>query len=117
MNMNMISVFCSVAGLILILGFVAQSVFYKTPKKMNNTTAFECGFEGISSSRLPFSIRFFLFIVLFLVFDVETVILIPILSKSLIDMSFNLFFVLIAFLFILFLGLMYEWSAGTLEWK
>nr|AWX92088.1 NADH dehydrogenase subunit 3 [Meghimatium bilineatum]UZH97787.1 NADH dehydrogenase subunit 3 [Meghimatium bilineatum] len=113
----MVMVFCSAAILVLILGFVALSVAYKMPKKMNNTTAFECGFESISSSRLPFSLRFFLFIILFLVFDVETVILLPILSKSLIDMSFNLFFVLIAFLLILFLGLMYEWKAGTLEWK
>jgi len=39
---------------------------------------FECGFERFSSARVPFSLKFYLIVVIFLVFDLEIVILIPI---------------------------------------
>lgn len=41
---------------------------------------FECGFEALTSTRVPFSIKYFLIILLFLVFDVEVVLILPLVS-------------------------------------
>ena len=44
------------------------------PSKLDT---FECGFERFSSCRVPFSIRFFIIAIVFLVFDVEVVLILP----------------------------------------
>jgi NADH-ubiquinone oxidoreductase chain 3 len=77
---------------------------------------FECGFNPLSSSRLPFSIRFFLIAIIFLIFDVEIALILPIIitlnySNILIWLFTNLIFILI-----LLLGLYHEWKQGALNW-
>jgi NADH-ubiquinone oxidoreductase chain 3 len=76
---------------------------------------FECGFDPFSLSRIPFSLKFFLIGIIFLVFDVEIVIIIPFplltINKSLI---FTLSFILINLLILL--GLLYEYKYRMLDW-
>nr|YP_009727911.1 NADH dehydrogenase subunit 3 [Notonecta montandoni]QHZ87286.1 NADH dehydrogenase subunit 3 [Notonecta montandoni] len=77
---------------------------------------FECGFDPKSSSRMPFSIQFFLIAVLFLIFDIEIVIILPMvitLTSSLIKMWF---ITVTLFVLILLAGLFHEWKNGILEW-
>nr|QYJ09227.1 NADH dehydrogenase subunit 3 [Notonecta amplifica] len=77
---------------------------------------FECGFDPKSSSRMPFSIQFFLIAVLFLIFDIEIVIILPMvitLTSSLIKMWF---ITITMFVLILLMGLFHEWKNGILEW-
>nr|VFU78767.1 NADH dehydrogenase subunit 3 [Proasellus jaloniacus] len=78
---------------------------------------FECGFNPVSHSRLPFSLRFFIIAMIFLVFDVEIVLLLPL--SSCWDVSnLNFWFLsYLLFLIILLLGTLYEWSYGALNWK
>jgi len=77
---------------------------------------FECGFTPKYNSRLPFSIRFFLVSIIFLVFDVELVLIFPYilrLSNRIIILRIML---LLIFLSILILGLFHEWNQGSLDW-
>nr|QDP18036.1 NADH dehydrogenase subunit 3 [Psedna nana] len=89
-------------------------------KKMINdrekSSPFECGFDPKSSARMPFSIRFFLIAVIFLIFDIEIALILPIViilkSSSLLVWSFST----ATFLLILLGGLYHEWNQGALQW-
>lgn len=83
---------------------------------MEKNSPFECGFDPKGHSRLPFSIHFFLVAVIFLIFDVEITIIIPIpINKILINIKYwtvlNIFFILI-----LIMGIIHEWKQGALQW-
>nr|YP_010490467.1 NADH dehydrogenase subunit 3 [Octolasmis warwickii]YP_010701559.1 NADH dehydrogenase subunit 3 [Conchoderma hunteri]UWM12953.1 NADH dehydrogenase subunit 3 [Octolasmis warwickii]WCJ53107.1 NADH dehydrogenase subunit 3 [Conchoderma hunteri] len=88
----------------------------KTFVDVEKSTPFECGFDPKNSPRVPFSIRFFLIAIIFLIFDIEISILLPmgIVSNSFDPLSWML--VGGAFLFLVTLGLYYEWYDKTLEW-
>lgn len=77
---------------------------------------FECGFNPINSSRLPFSIRFFLIAIIFLIFDVEIALILPIIitlkSSNLLIWTYTNFI----FILILIIGLFHEWNQGSLNW-
>lgn len=80
-------------------------------------TSYECGFEQYSLSRIPVSIRYFLLTLIFLIFDLEIILLV----FSPLDLLFGinklyLSFVSIVFILILFIGLIYEWYDGALDW-
>ena len=77
---------------------------------------FECGIPTRGSSWMPAHIGYYLFAILFLMFDIETVFLYPwaVVAKSLGVMALpSLGF----FLLVLIFGLAYAWRKGALEWK
>lgn len=71
-------------------------------------SAFECGFDPIKSARLPFSIRFFLLAIIFLIFDVEIVLLLPILAALRKRVHLGILVGATFFLAILILGVFHE---------
>nr|YP_010000684.1 NADH dehydrogenase subunit 3 [Prunella himalayana]APT36824.1 NADH dehydrogenase subunit 3 [Prunella himalayana]QOD96596.1 NADH dehydrogenase subunit 3 [Prunella himalayana] len=77
---------------------------------------YECGFDPLGSARLPFSIRFFLVAILFLLFDLEIALLLPLpwavqLQSPITTLTWASLLILL-----LTLGLVYEWIQGGLEW-
>nr|YP_009378971.1 NADH dehydrogenase subunit 3 [Nembrotha kubaryana]ARI43835.1 NADH dehydrogenase subunit 3 [Nembrotha kubaryana] len=79
-------------------------------------TPFECGFDPLSKMRSPFSTRFFLLVVLFLIFDVEIALLFPVLSIFSENISILVASALMLFLLILLFGMFHEWNEGALDW-
>nr|ALO76204.1 NADH deshydrogenase subunit 3 [Trox sp. TRO01] len=88
----------------------------KTFMDREKSSPFECGFDPKSSARLPFSLQFFLIAVIFLIFDVEITLLIPLIIVMKMTNIFMYFSVLSFFLIILLAGLYHEWNQGALNW-
>nr|QDP17858.1 NADH dehydrogenase subunit 3 [Parachtes riberai] len=80
---------------------------------LNYFSSYECGFDPKTSTRSSFSHRFFLISILFLIFDVEITLLIPI---PFLLASSNTTGLLFFFVLLLLLGLLYETWLGSLDW-
>nr|ATD53056.1 NADH dehydrogenase subunit 3 [Clovia sp. EMHAU-2015-Zz052918] len=102
---------------ILILMFILTLISKKSFLDREKSSPFECGFDPMNSSRIPFSLHFFLMAVIFLIFDVEVVLILPI--PIILDLSFvyEWFISSFMFIFILILGLYHEWFNGMLFWS
>nr|QFP99296.1 NADH dehydrogenase subunit 3 [Myrmoplasta mira] len=89
-------------------------------KTMNSdrekSSPFECGFDPKSTARLPFSLQFFLIAVLFLIFDIEVIIILPMMMTMKMSSMMNWMLTIMFFMIILLIGLFYEWKTGMLEW-
>ncbi len=78
--------------------------------------SYECGIPTQGKSWMQFKVGYYLFAILFLMFDVETVFLFP-WASVVQNMGVNGLLTVLFFLLILVLGLAYAWKKGALEWK
>jgi NADH-quinone oxidoreductase subunit A len=83
-----------------------------TPVKLS---PYESGIDPLGSTRERFSVKFYVVAILFIVFDVETVFLVP-WAVAMRTLGLEGFIVAMIFIFILTVGLIYEWKKGALEW-
>ena len=105
-----------IVGLLVPVGAIAAA-WILGPKKPNpiKQSTYECGIETVGDSWVQFKAQYYIFALVFLVFDVETVFLFPWAVKL---GQLGLFAVVegIIFILILIAGLVYTWRKGMLEW-
>nr|WKT11919.1 NADH dehydrogenase subunit 3 [Ptychadena neumanni]WKT11932.1 NADH dehydrogenase subunit 3 [Ptychadena neumanni]WKT11945.1 NADH dehydrogenase subunit 3 [Ptychadena neumanni]WKT11958.1 NADH dehydrogenase subunit 3 [Ptychadena neumanni] len=83
---------------------------------MEKLSPYECGFDPSGSARLPYSMRFFLVAILFLLFDLEIALLLPSPWAIHLHAPSTTIFWSSTILILLTLGFLYEWMQGGLEW-
>nr|UPL65227.1 NADH dehydrogenase subunit 3 [Scantius aegyptius rossii] len=99
-------------GLMLMCTLISKNMSSDREK----SSPFECGFDPKDTARLPFSLQFFLIAVLFLIFDIEVVIILPMVLTIKLMNNINWMITVITFMITLLLGLYYEWKMSMLEW-
>ena len=104
-------------ALTLSVGFIILNFLF-SPKNPDpeKLSAYECGFEAFSDSRMKFDVRFYLVAILFIIFDLEIAFLFP-WAISLGQIGIFGFVSMMIFLAILTVGFIYEWKKGALDWE
>ena len=100
------------------LGLAAAWARYFSPAKpgpVKNST-YECGLESKGDAWVQFHVQYYLYAIIFLIFDVETVFLLPF-AVSFTSLSAGAFIAMMVFLLLLVEGLVWAWQKGVLQWK
>nr|UBD04593.1 NADH dehydrogenase subunit 3 [Sillago ingenuua]UBD04606.1 NADH dehydrogenase subunit 3 [Sillago ingenuua] len=114
--MNLVTTIIMIAILLsTVLAIVSFWLPQMTPDH-EKLSPYECGFDPLGSARLPFSLRFFLVAILFLLFDLEIALLLPLPWGDQLPSPIFTFIWASTVLVLLTLGLIYEWLQGGLEW-
>ena len=79
-------------------------------------SAYESGMVPVGTARVQFNFRFYLFALLFLIFDVEVLFIFPWAARFL-NLGFETYLAMLPFLLLVLIGFLYEWKKEALEWK
>ena len=116
-----IIILLAVAGVFGLASLTFSSLIgQKKPSKVK-LSPYECGCEPVGTARERFSIKFYIIAMLFILFDIECVFLYPwaVIFKKFIKAGFGAFVFgeMMVFIIILFVGYIYVWKKGALEWE
>lgn len=98
---------------------------FRSPDSDRKRSAYECGVEPFGNARIQFKAGYYLFALLFLVFDIEALFLFPclkilrgVVAGETANVPSGLIFIELGlFIVILFIGWAYAWRKGALEWE
>ena len=98
------------------LGILVSQFLAPRSKNAQKLEAYECGVPAESGSWVQYNVGYYLFALIFLIFDVEIVFLFP-WAVVLREVGMVAFVEILIFVAILFLGLLYAWKKGALKWE
>lgn len=108
--------FLIISSVIPILAFLISAVLAPISKGPEKLSSYESGIEPMGDAWLQFRIRYYMFALVFVVFDVETVFLYP-WAMSFDVLGVSVFIEAFIFMLILIVGSVYAWRKGALEWS
>ena len=82
----------------------------------DKNAVYECGLESKGTTLIQFKSEYYLYGIIFLIFDVETIFLVPF-AVAFLDLSFGACMAMLVFLLLLVEGLAWAWMKGILNWK
>ncbi len=106
-----------IVGFLAIAGMFAASAFISSRRKSAvKLTPYECGIPAAPFRWSQINLRYYVFAILFLIFDVEAVFLFP-WAVVFLDVSDVAFYAMLIFLGVLGFAILYGWRKGVLEWS
>jgi NADH-quinone oxidoreductase subunit A len=100
----------------LVLARLWMTWFTPIKRSADKNALYECGMRPLAERQTRFHSQYYLFGLLFLLFDVETIFLLPF-AVAFLDLSVGSFLVAMLFLLLLAEGLLWAWSKGLLNWR
>ncbi len=94
---------------------LAQFVAPKKPSKLKNAS-YECGLEASGDSWIQFRVQYYIYALIFVIFDIEAIFIYP-WAVAFKQLGFFAFVEMILFIAILAVGLVYAWKKKVLEWE
>jgi NADH-quinone oxidoreductase subunit A len=106
---------------LLAVGFVVGTIIISGklgPKRnsVNKDKNFECGIESVGNARIPFSVKYFLVAIIFVLFDVEVIFLYP-WAVNFKEMGIEGMIKMVVFMLLLLVGFFYIIKKKALEWE
>jgi NAD(P)H-quinone oxidoreductase subunit 3 len=105
-----------VCGLVCAAAIVLSSILSPRRRGVERRTTYESGMEPIGGAWIQFNIRYYMFALVFVIFDVETVFLYP-WAVAFSQLGLLAFIEALVFIAILVVALVYAWRKGALEWS
>ena len=98
----------------LLISYLVQPR-YPEPEKLS---AYECGSEPFSDARMPFPVRYYIFAMLFVIFDIEVIFLYPwaVVFNDINKVSIIGLIEMMVFIALFLVAYVYAWRKGALEW-
>ena len=116
MSAESLILFFIVGAILVGIALLFSSYIPPTSTNPQKAEAFECGIPTEGITWLQFNVGYYLFAIIFLVFDVEAVFIFPwaVMMKT---MGITAFTEIVIFFFVLGIGLLYAWKKGALKWE
>ena len=112
---KLIAMFVAVSLVVSVIMLLLGAYLGEGKSYSDKNSPYECGFQSYGSAHIPFNVNFFAVAILFVVFDVEIVFLLPwVVYAGSLGTSAAL--VVCIFVGILVFGLVLEWRNGALDW-
>jgi NADH:ubiquinone oxidoreductase subunit 3 (subunit A) len=102
--------------MLVVTAIIGAKLFAPYSANREKGIAYECGMLPIGRVRTQIHVRYYVYAILFLIFDVEAVFLFP-WAVSVVQIGEVALYSMILFILILGAGLGYAWKKGVLEWK
>jgi len=115
-NYTYVFVFFFIACLVPILALSTSKLLRPKGVGPERRTTYESGIEPMGEARIQFNIRYYMFALIFVLFDVETLFLYP-WAVTFNQLGLSAFIEAFIFISILIVGLFYAWRKGALEWS
>ena len=107
----------SIVGFILVLSaLIGSRLLAPFSQEREKSTTYECGMLPLRRASTNVGMRFYLYAILFIIFDVEAVFIFP-WAVSFLDVGVFAYWLMVLFIGILALGLGYAWKKGALQWR
>ena len=110
-------ILASIVGFMLVVSaLIGSRLLAPFSREREKGTTYECGMLPIRRAATNVGIRFYLYAILFVIFDVEAVFIFP-WALSFLALGPQAYWLMVAFIAILGLGLGYAWKKGALQWR
>ena len=112
-------IFCGVALIFpvmpLLLAWLWRRFFQPPKPGAAKNATYECSIESLGEAQLQFHSQYYLYAIIFLIFDVESIFLVPF-AVAFTGLPFGAFIAILVFLLLLLEGLVWAWGKGCLTW-